>query len=352
MKYGRVILKGVEGYVPGEQPKQPGIIKLNTNENPYPPSPRVLEALRKVTPDAVRRYPDPLSQELRLACAKRYGYDSTDWIAVGNGMDELLALAVRAFADPGDMILSPYPTYTLYATLAALHGGKARLVDLDEDFQLTEAFYRTPARLCFLPRPNAPSGVSIPRQAVERLCVEFNGVVVIDEAYVDFGDDHCMDFPKRFENAIVMRTFSKSFSLAGMRIGVAVARPEIVEEFLKIKDSYNLNAVSQAAALAALEDYAHMLGNCARVRLTRRRLSETLTQMGFDVPPSQANFILARWGGQPPAEAIFEFLRKRGIYVRYFPARRLEDALRISIGTEEETDALIAALREIVGVGT
>lgn len=349
MKYAREILREVEGYVPGEQPRIPNIIKLNTNENPYPPSPKVIEALRALPADTLRKYPDPLSPELRRACAARYGYDGPEWIMAGNGMDELLALAVRTFADPGDTILTTYPTYVLYETLAQLHGAKALLMDVDEAFQLPEAFYTTPARLCFLPRPNSPSGVCVPRADVERLCRAFPGLVVIDEAYVDFADDDCMDFPKRFENAIVMRTFSKSFSLAGMRIGTAVARPELIAEFLKTKDSYNLNAVSQAAGLAAIQDYGHMRANIAKVCATRERLRDALIKLGFAVPLSQANFLLAQWNGTPSARELFEGLRDRAIVVRYFPVRRLENALRITIGTNEETDALLAALRQIIG---
>lgn len=349
MKYQRELLKEVEGYVPGEQPRMPNIIKLNTNENPYPPSPKVMEALRSLPADTLRKYPDPVMQAFRAACAERYGYPGPEWVMTGNGMDELLALVVRAFTDPGDAILSPYPTYVLYETLARLHGAKCVMVDLDRDFQLTEEFFQTKARLCFLPRPNSPSGVCVPREAVERLCREFNGIVVIDEAYVDFSNDNCMDFPKRYENAIVMRTFSKSFSLAGMRVGTAVASPDIVSEFMKVKDSYNMNSVGQAVALAAIQDYDYMRANVDKVVATRQRLTGALEAMGFSVPPSQSNFVLAQWNGIPPAGEIFRRLRERAIIVRYFHARLLDNALRISVGSDEETDALLAALGEILG---
>jgi len=347
-QYGREILEDVDAYVPGEQPADPNVIKLNTNENPYPPSPRVLEALRVLPPDSLRKYPDPLSTELRAACAERYGYPGPDWVVAGNGMDELLAMAVRTFVDPGDTVLTPYPTYILYETLAHLHGAQIRMVDLDGDFQLPESFFSSAGRLCFLPRPNSPTGVCTPREDVERLCREFDGLVVIDEAYIDFGDDDCMDLPKRCENAIVMRTFSKSFSLAGVRLGVAVAQPPIIAEFLKTKDSYNLNACTQAAGLAAIGDYDHMRANAAKVRATRERLVRALGELGFSVPPSQANFVLARWDGTPATKEIFEALRRRGILVRYFESRRLENALRITVGTDMEAEALVSALREII----
>ena len=348
MKFGREMLRDVEGYVPGEQPADPDVVKLNTNENPYPPSPKVLEALRALPPDAARRYPDALSLELRNACAERYGYENADWVFAGNGMDELLAMVLRTFVDPGDTVLSVYPTYVIYETLAQLHGAPYKGVELDDAFRLPETFFGEPGRLCFFARPNPPSGTCVPRADVERFCESFDGLVVIDEAYVDFAEDDCMDFPKRHENAIVMRTFSKSFSLAGLRVGVAVARPEIVREFLKTKGSYNVNAFSQAAAVAAMGDYGHMEANAAMVRATRDRLIEGLRELGFAVPESQANFVLAQWNGTPAAKAIFEQLRDQGIYVRYFEHRRLENALRITVGTDEEIERLMSALKGLV----
>ena len=348
MKYARTILENVEGYVPGEQPQGDRIVKLNTNENPYPPSPRVIEALRGVDPERLRKYPDPLSIGFRRICAERYGYPDERWVMIGNGMDELLALAVRTFVDPGDAILSPYPTYSLYEVLANLHGAHLIEVDLDDAYQLPESFYATQARLCFLPRPNAPTGVCSPRAAVERLCRAFQGIVVIDEAYVDFAEDHCMDFARRFDNVIVMRTFSKSFSLASMRLGTAVAQPEIIREFLKTKDSYNLNLYSQIAGAAAMEDCDAMRANATKVCATRARLIAALRGLGFEVPQSQSNFVLAQWAGTPDAATIFEQLRGRGIIVRYFNMRRLQDCLRISVGTDEEIDALLNALHSML----
>ncbi|HEO72211.1 MAG TPA: histidinol-phosphate transaminase [Candidatus Hydrogenedentes bacterium] len=351
MKFGRDMLKDVEGYVPGEQPKMPNIVKLNTNENPYPPSEKVMAVLRRLEPETIRKYPDPLSLDLRTAAAERYGLDGADWVIAGNGMDELLALVIRTFVDPGDSILTTYPTYTLYETLAQLHGASIRMVHLDGAFQLTDSFFATPACIAILARPNAPSGVCAPRVDVERLCREFDGLVIIDEAYVDFADDHCLGFPARFDNAIVMRTFSKSFSLAGARLGLAFARPDIIAEFLKTKDSYNLNAITQAAGLAALEDYAVMETNAAKVRATRTRLTQALREMDFDVPESQANFVLARRTTVPSAADIFKALRERAIIVRYFDAPRLSGALRITIGTDAEIDTLLAALGEILHAG-
>lgn len=347
-RYFRELLRDVEGYVPGEQPREEHVIKLNTNENPYPPSPRVMEAIRRLDTAALRKYPDPGAEVLRNACAHRYGLPGSDWVVAGNGMDELLALALRAFVDPGDTVLTVDPTYTLYEVLCAIHGCRLQYVPLNDSFLPPESFFHERARLCFLARPNAPTGVSMPIAEVERFCAGFDGVVVIDEAYVDFGADHCMHFPLHHENVIVMRTFSKSFSLAGMRIGIAAARPELIGEFLKIKDSYNLNVFSQAAALAAMEDYDYMLACADKVRKSRERTRGVLLEMGFDVPRSQSNFLLAQWSGTPDTATVFQALRDRGVLVRYFPRPRLEQALRISIGTEEECDRLIAALREII----
>lgn len=347
-KYGRKILADVDGYTPGEQPREGGFVKLNTNENPYPPSPKVLEAIQAMDMADLRKYPDPMATALRRACAGCYGVPGEDWVVVGNGMDEILAMALRAFVDPGDTVVAAYPTYTLYEVLCRLHGCSLNYIPLDDDFQLTPEFHAARGRLCFLTRPNAPTGVAYPREEVKRFCDAFNGIVLIDEAYVDFGNDSCMDFPEQFDNVIVTRTFSKSYGLAGLRIGTAVARPELIREFVKIKDSYNLNTFSQAAGLAAIEDQDYMKMRTAQIRASRARLRDALLDMGFTVPESSSNFVLARWNGTPNAAALFEALREHHVLVRYFPQPRLENALRISIGTDEECDRLIDALRDII----
>lgn len=348
MKYGREMLRNVEGYVPGEQPKLQRIVKLNTNENPYPPSPRVLQAIQEISTEMVRKYPDPVSLRLREAIAEAYGLEGPEWVIAGNGMDDILSMTIRAFVDPGDSILSPYPTYTLYETLAQLHGASMQYIDLDGDFQLPEEFYAAKARMCFITRPNAPSGVAPDLRAMERLCREFDGLVFIDEAYADFAEDNCLGFPRAFENAIVGRTFSKSYSLCGLRLGFAIARPETVRELMKVKDSYNVNVVAQAAGVAALADTDHFTQCRDRIRKNRQWLTQALVDMGFRVPPSQTNFVLAQWTGSPSAREIFEALRARAIVVRYFDAPRLRDALRITVGNEREIESLIDALRAIL----
>lgn len=348
MKYGRAILDDVEGYVPGEQPDSRDVIKLNTNENPYPPSPKVMEALQDLGEDEVRKYPNPVSRKLREACAARYGFDGPEWVFAGNGMDEILAMALRSFVDPSQTVLSVYPTYTLYEVLAQLHGAQFTYLDLSENFELPAELFEANGALCFLPRPNAPTGVCATRDEVAQLCERFNGIVVIDEAYADFAGDNCLDFPKRFDNVIVTRTFSKSFSLAGMRLGLAFAHPDLIAEFMKTKDSYNVNAATQAAGFASVNDYAHMEANVAKIRATRERLRQALLEFGFDVPESQANFVLARRKESPSARTIFEALKHQKIYVRYFDAPRLSESLRITVGTDSETDRLLEALRAIL----
>lgn len=347
-RFTRELLRGVDGYTPGEQHRVPGLIKLNTNENPYPPSPRVMEALASLSPDKVKNYPDPVSLELRRACAARYGYSDESWVIAGNGMDEILAMIIRAFSDPGDIILSAAPTYTLYEVLARLHGAKPVYVDLDGDYRLPDSIRSTEARICFVTYPNAPSGVAPGRNAMERLCGTFRGLVIIDEAYADFAESNCMDFPNRFDNVIVTRTFSKSFSLCGLRLGIGVAQPELIAEFLKTKDSYNLNAATQAAGLAAIADYDWMLQNVEKVKATRARTIAALRGMGFTVPESETNFVLASREDSRGGKALFDGLRARNILVRYFESPRLKNALRISVGTDEQMDLVLGAIRELI----
>ena len=349
MKFQRDILKDVEGYTPGEQLNRPDIIKLNTNENPYPPSPKVREAIRAVTDDELRKYPDPMSVSLRRACAEQYGYADESWTLIGNGMDEILAMTIRTFVDPGQQIASLDPTYSLYEILVELHGAKYVTYDLNDDYTLPASLLSSDAALCFVPRPNAPTGVPSSREEMARLCESFKGIVFIDEAYVDFAENSCIDFPTKYDNVIVGRTFSKSFALCGCRVGLAVANPAIINEFCKTKDSYNMNAVSQVAGLAAIQDYAHMEVNAERIKTTRARLARELRALGFTMPDSAANFVLAQWNGSSDAKTIFEGLRDQGILVRYFGnLKGMDDKLRISVGTDAETDALLSALKEIL----
>lgn len=337
----------MEGYVPGEQPGDPAVVKLNTNENPYPPSPRVRAALLEAC-DRLHLYPDPTARALRERAAGLWGADP-DGVVVGNGSDELLALLMRAVVDPGDAVAYPVPTYSLYDTLVALQGGVALRFPFGPDWALPAALRSAPARMLLLCNPNAPSGTAVPTaRFAELAAARPDAVVVIDEAYVDFADETAVGLAARFPNVVVLRTLSKSYSLAGLRVGFALSSPGLAAELVKVKDSYNVGRLAQAGALAALEDQATMREHVARLRATRQRLEGALAALGFAVVPSQTNFVLARRAGESLA-GLAEGLKRRGILVRWFAG--LPDALRISIGTDEQIDRLLVAIRELCSWG-
>ena len=336
----------MRGYVPGEQPRESGYIKLNTNENPYPPSPLVLERLRAACSGDLRLYPDPDAQALRRKLGEVFAVDPRQIIA-GNGSDELLNIIIRSCADEGDKIAYPNPTYGYYKPLIDIQGAQAVPVEFPDDFSLPQDLAVPGARITFLANPNGTSGTRIPYDEVAALCTAVAGVLVVDEAYVDFSTGGCIRLIDDHPNAIVVRTMSKSFSLAGMRIGFAFAPAALVTGMWKVKDHYNINRLSLIAAEAALEEIDAMRANAARVQKTRRRLSGQLREMGFYVWDSHANFVLARSNGD--AAALYEGLKERKILVRYFSEPpRLADCLRISIGTDAETDALLTALTELL----
>jgi histidinol-phosphate aminotransferase len=343
----RASVRAVVPYVPGEQPA-PGrrVIKLNTNENPYPPSPLVLEALRDAIDGTIRLYPDPEAQALRRRASDVYRVP-VDHIMAGNGSDELLALLLRATVDPGERVAFPVPTYSLYETLVAVQGGEVVQIEFPDDWSLPRSLASAGARVTFLCNPNSPSGTVVPLDAVDALAREVRGVVVVDEAYVDFADGDAMSLVGRLHNVVVLRTFSKSFSLAGLRAGLAFAHPDLLSGLRTVKDSYNLNRLTQLAAEAALSDLPHMQANVSRIRATRARLSASLVELGYRVPASHANFVLARWPGRDQAP-VAAALADRGVLVRHFPTPRLLDALRITVGTDEETDVLVDHLRTLV----
>lgn len=358
MSFFRPELDRISGYVPGEQPTDSGWTKLNTNENPYPPSPRVIEAITAAAQGKLNLYPDPLGASFRRAASEVLDIDP-DWILPGNGSDEVLTILTRSFAGAGDQIAFPYPSYILYETLADLQGAPhARLVlnsDWSWNFDQTIPIVEK-SKLVFVPNPNSPSGncwtwddlISVtPRR----------GILVLDEAYGDFSDA-----PHRGEllnstigkQIVVTRTFSKSYSLAGIRFGYALAHPSIIAGLRKMKDSYNCDGISLAAATAAIQDQEWMRNNVTRIRATRARLTEALSGFGFHVVPSQANFV---WATHPSHshKAQYDALRQRKILVRYmsFPgvpwaSNQVVDGLRITVGTDAEIDTLTAALRQIV----
>jgi histidinol-phosphate aminotransferase len=349
MSYLRPNIQRMRAYVPGEQPKVPGLVKLNTNENPYPPSPKVAAALRDAIHDGapLRLYPDPVGSELCAKAAALYGV-KPDQVLVANGSDEALALALRAFVGEGQRVAYAMPSYSLYPVLADIQGAKKVELAMNPDFTLPERLFRERAPLKLVTSPNAPSGVAVPTATLDRLCAASPGVVLIDEAYVDFADDNALRLVKKHPNALIARTLSKSYSLAGMRIGFAIGHRALIEGLMKVKDSYNVNRLSQAAALAALEDQAHFRRTVARIKATRARLSEALIAMDFGVLPSATNFVFARPPRRFTARRLYTELRKRNILVRWWSDPRVCDRVRITIGTDDETDKLLAAIREVL----
>jgi histidinol-phosphate aminotransferase len=331
-------------YTPGEQPG-PGerVIKLNTNENPYPPSPRVMEAIRAVDPERLRRYPSPMSDDFRAAAARALDLQP-EMILAGNGSDEILSLVVRAFLGPGDRLATPAPTYSLYPVLAQMAEVTLAEIPWEAGWQLPlEGLLASGARAVFFANPNAPSGTLVPAARVRALASRFSGMVLVDEAYVDFADETCLPLLSEHPNVVVTRTLSKGYSLAGLRFGWAAAAPATIGQLAKVKDSYNCDALSIAAAVAALEDQDHARQTWRQVRAERTRLGAELARRGWEVIPSAANFLLAtcpRGDGQ----ALYTALKSRGILVRFFDRPGLADKLRITVGTREQNDALLAAL--------
>jgi histidinol-phosphate aminotransferase len=347
MSYFRKNIEETEGYIPGEQPADPSIIKLNTNENPYPPSPNVMEAIAAITPDELRRYPHPLGNHFRDMAAKVFGLDR-EQVICGNGMDDILNMTVRAFSGPEAALVYPTPTYTLYAVLGTIQASVMREVPFPEDFSLpTEALVNARGSVTYLANPNSPTGTLIPVEDVAELADRLPGVLCIDEAYVDFAERDCMELARTRRNVLVMRTMSKGYSLAGMRFGFAVGSRDLIAGLMKVKDSYNVDAISIRAAAAALADREHWQETRQRVISERRRLERAMAALGLESLPSQSNFLLTR-SGRMPAGELYESLKTRKILVRYFNSPGLNDKLRITVGTPEQNDALVAALKELI----
>jgi len=347
LRFIRADVRAMTGYTPGEQPRGGSVIKLNTNENPYPPSPRVMEAMAAAASDRVRLYPDPLATELRERAAELYGVDPEQVLA-GNGSDEILTMILRACVDAGATVAYPVPTYSLYDTLVQICGGVVATVPFGADFALpVDELVALGARVTFVCNPNAPSGTVAPLEALRELAPRLDGLMVVDEAYGDFGSVTALELIDDHPNVVVTRSFSKSFSLAGLRVGLAIGQVAVIRELFKVKDSYNLNRVSIAGAAAALADADWMRTNVERIQRTRQRLREGLSDLGYDVLPSETNFVLARRSGEDQRD-VYETLRARGILVRYFATPDLRDALRITVGTDDEIESLLTAMAEIV----
>jgi len=354
----------LHAYVPGEQPKVKGLIKLNTNENPYPPSPKVLSAVASAVDGRLRLYPDPTAQPLRERLARLHGC-SPDQIIVGNGTDELLALGVRAFVEPSAPGMTPNdtasrnrvqylsPSYSLYPVLAETHGAITHPVPLLPDFGLPSVanlqsgdLWDFRAALTFVTTPNAPSGRGYSSRELDALCAAMKGVVVLDEAYVDFAEENALELCLKHPHVLVSRSFSKAYSLCFQRVGYWVGHAELIAALHRIRDSYNVNGLGQVAALATLGDLPHYRRNFRRIIASRARLGRELAGLGWQVLPSQTNFLLVRPPG-PPARQWLEALRQRKILVRWFASPGLEAFLRITIGSEEEVDTLLETVRNL-----
>jgi len=345
----------LEAYVPGEQPKSRDVVKLNTNENPYPPSPKCAEVLSSFDLDRLRRYPDPEFVALRKAIAKRFG-TGPERVFVGNGSDEILSLAAKSFVEDDECIASLDPSYSLYKTLAAIRDVK--WIGLPLATLISSATSRLTALSSRLPRktslflwtnPNAPTGTWIEPTTIASFAHKFPGVVLVDEAYADFAKGNCMGLAvaPRNKNVIVMRTFSKSYSLAGLRVGFCVGPSDLIGALYKVKDSYNVDAVAQTIALAAFNDRAYHMKTVAAVKKTRAALVRELRHRGWDVPDSESNFVFARPPLTTTAAEVFEELRRRQVFVRYFPGPQTGDRLRITVGTPGDVKRLLAALDDV-----
>lgn len=348
MSYFRPSIEAMTGYVPGEQPK-PGtpIIKLNTNENPYPPSPQAIDVLRHLDSEWLRRYPDPYANEFRQAVSQVLDVP-LDWVIVSNGSDDLLNLIVRACAEPGRQVVYPMPTYVLYRTLSQMQPAETVEIPYGEDYHLPfEELVTANGAITFIASPNSPSGHEVPIEELRDLAAKLSGILVIDEAYVDFAESSALPLVKEFENVIVIRTLSKGYSLAGLRLGFGIANPRLLSGLFKVKDSYNIDAIACLVGAAAMRDQAYKNECIAKVKALRAKLARDLKQLGFRLWHSETNFLLAR----PPrgnAEQIYLALKEQGILVRYFQQWNLDDKLRITVGTDVQNHKLLEALIHLV----
>ena len=344
MSYFRPAIATMQGYTPGEQPK-PGtrIIKLNTNENPYPPSPRALEVLHNLDSEWLRRYPDPYAKDFCQAVSVALDVPA-DWIIVTNGSDDLLNILIRACAEGKRKVVYPMPSYVLYRTLAALQPAEVVEVPYPQSYRLpVDELFAADGAVTLIATPNSPSGHIVPLDDLRELASRVSGVLAIDEAYVDFADYSALSLAREFDNVIILRTLSKGYSLAGLRLGFGVANPKLISGLFKVKDSYNVDALAILVGTAAIKDQDYKNACAERVKRSRSKLATDLRQVGFQVRDSQGNFLLVT----PPnnrATAIYQSLKQHNILVRYFNLPGLDDKLRITVGTEEQNQKLLQAI--------
>lgn len=355
-KYWSDFVRDLHPYVPGEQPKIPNLTKLNTNENPYGPSPQVLEAVRAELSDSLRLYPDPTAAALRESIARHLGASeqvelTPQHVFVGNGSDEVLAHAFFGLFKKALPILFPDITYSFYDVYCGLYGIEFRKVALSESFEVSVNDYQAPNGGVILPNPNAPTGIAMPRDSIEALVRQNpDAVVLIDEAYVDFGAESAIRLVTKYPNLLVCQTFSKSRSLAGMRLGYAIGHPDLIEALIRVKDSFNSYPIDRLAIVggrAALEDREYFEQTRQAIILDREWVRDQLARLGFEVLPSSANFVFARHRAWEGATLAAE-LRARAVLVRHFAKPRISEFLRITIGKPDENQRLIAALGEIL----
>ena len=341
-------LRGFEAYAPGQQPPDgERWIKLNTNESPYPPSPKVLEAIRGAVGESLRLYPSPTSQPAREAIARVAGLEPS-WVSLGNGADELLEMFFRAFVSAGEKVAFPWPTYPLLEPLCHIHECEPSPIALGKAWALAPEFASHPAPLKFLVNPNSPTGTWYRREEVEAVLAGSRGVVVLDEAYVDFAPESRLDLLKSHDNLVILRTFSKAYALAGMRIGYALAHPDLIAALDLVRDSYNLDRLATVAAVAAIEDRGHRDHLVSRVVADREWLGRELAALDFESSPSAANFIFTRPPEGISAAAVQAGLRERRILVRHFTKPPLEGWLRITVGSRDELTELVAGVSAIL----
>jgi histidinol-phosphate aminotransferase len=338
----------MQGYVPGEQPK-PGekVIKLNTNENPYPPAPSVARALKKYPANLLRKYSQPRADTFRHAAAEVFDIDP-ELIIAGNGSDELIDVIFRTFIGPGDRVVWPTPTYSYYPCQAKMQEAKLIEIPFDATFTLpVKALLQSKARLVFIANPNAPSGTMTPPAEIEKFARKFKGVVVVDEAYADFADANCLSLAKKLPNIIVMRTLSKGYSLAGLRFGFAFTSRPLIDDMMKVRDSYSCDSLAILLATEAIKDQAYHAATVEKIRSERVRVTAQLRSLGFDVMDSHSNFVWATLA-KGVSKPIYEQLKRKGILVRYFDKPGLKNGLRISVGTPAENRALVKTLKSIM----
>lgn len=335
-------VRELKAYTPGEQPKCRGIIKLNTNENPYPPSPKCAKAIKDFDLEYLRKYPDPVFMRLRETIAKRFKTSAAN-VFVGNGSDEILSIGAKTFVENGESIGSLDPSYSLYKTLADIRDVKWIGLETLDALDILE---KCDVSLFLLTNPNAPTGVMKRPEEIAAFTKRFRGVTIIDEAYADFASNNCMSLAtaKNNEKVIVMRTFSKSYSLAGLRVGFCIGPEKLIEAMYKVKDSYNVDALAQVIALAAFKDLKYMQSNVKKVITEREKLTAALVAQGWDVLPSETNFLFAKPPAGQKAKDVFEYLKTKKIFVRYFSSPKTADRIRISIGTPSQMQKLLKAL--------